>query len=501
LTAAAAYVGITEAGEDRFHEAIGEEDERFDGLFFAGVVTTGVYCRVVCPTPQRAKRENVRFFTSVAAAEGAGFRPCLRCHPERSAGTPVWGPFPPIVSRALNLIFEGALDEGDVASLARGVDLGPRQLRRLFNEHLGASPVAIAKTRRVHFARCLLDDSNLTITDVALAAGFGSLRQFNHDFRRTFGRSPRDVRRRPDKARDGWVTIALPYRPPLDWSRMIEFLRARATPGVELVSHDRYRRTIELAGEVGEIELAIVPDKPRLALRVSVAALVRRGLLRRVTSRARRIFDLDADPVRICADLERSQILAPLVRARPGLRVPGAWDPYELAVRTVLGQQISVRAATTLSGRLAAAYGRAVTGDNGGLTHCFPKPEVLATADLRAIGATAAQERAIHALSSAIVAQQLELDASRGLDDFAKRLRELPGIGPWTAQYVAMRALAEPDAFPAGDLGLRRALGKDGRPISAKAVEEISEDWRPWRAYAALYLWTSSNAARRQAKP
>ena len=486
--------------EDRFYEAIREEDERFDGLFFSGIVTTGVYCRVVCPTPQPAKRENIRFFTSVAAAEGAGFRPCLRCHPERSAGTPVWGPFPPIVSRALGLIFDGALDNGDVESLAHRVGLGSRQLRRLFNEHLGAPPVAVAKARRVHFARCLLDESNLPITDVALAAGFGSLRQFNHDFRKTFGRSPKEVRRRPEKTRDGWVAISLPYRPPLDWPRMIEFLQARATPGVEIVSHDRYRRTIEVGGEVGEIELAVVPDKPRLALRVSIPAAAQPGLLRRLTSRARRIFDLDADPVRIGAELKRSKIIAPLVSARPGLRVPGAWDPFELAVRAIVGQQISVRAATTLSGRLAAAYGQPSEGDNGGLTHFFPKPEALASADVRAIGATGAQERAIRAISTAVAKEELQLDAARGVDDFAKRFCELPGVGPWTAQYVAMRALGEPDAFPAGDLGLCRALGEQDQPISATESEKISEDWRPWRAYAALYLWTSSAAARRQAK-
>jgi AraC family transcriptional regulator of adaptative response / DNA-3-methyladenine glycosylase II len=496
LSAVTTDTGTREASEDRFYEAIRQEDQRFDGLFFSGVITTGVYCRVVCPTPQPAKRENIRFFTSVAAAEHAGFRPCLRCHPERSAGTPVWGPFPAIVSRALALIFDGALDDEDVESLARRVGLGSRQLRRLFNEHLGASPIAVAKARRVHFARCLLDESALSITDIALAAGFGSLRQFNHDFRKTFGRSPNEVRRRPEKTRDAWVTSALSYRPPLDWPRMIEFLQARATPGVEIVGHDRYRRTIEVGGEVGEIELAVVPNKPRLTLRISAQSAAHPGLLRRVTCRARRIFDLDADPVRICADLQGSPILAPLVRARPGLRVPGAWDPFELAVRAVLGQQISVRAATTLSGRLAAAYGQPFEADNGGLTHLFPKPEALATADLRAIGATSAQERAIRAISTAVAKEELVLDASRGLDDFAERFRELPGIGPWTAQYVAMRALGEPDAFPASDLGLRRALGEAVRPISATKLEKISEDWRPWRAYAALYLWTSSAGGR-----
>jgi AraC family transcriptional regulator of adaptative response / DNA-3-methyladenine glycosylase II len=320
--------------EDRLYQAIQEKDERFDGLFFSGVVTTGVYCRVVCPVPQPARRKNIRFFTSVAAAEGAGFRPCLRCHPERSAGTPVWGPFPPVVSRALGLIFDGALDNGDVELLAGRVGLGSRQLRRLFNEHLGASPLAVAKTRRVHFARCLIDETNLSITDVALAAGFRSVRQFNHDFHKTFGRSPKEARRRPESAADGSIAISLRYRPPLDWPRMVEFLQPRATPGVEIVSHDRYLRAVEINGEAAEIDVLVVPDRPLLVLRVRTPS---QAPLRRLAAQARQVFDLDADPVRITADLAQSGLLAPLVSARPGLRVPGAWDPFELSVRAVLG--------------------------------------------------------------------------------------------------------------------------------------------------------------------
>src|SRR2546425_971733 len=311
--------------EDRLYRAIQEKAERFDGLFFSGIVTTGVYCRVVCPAPRPARRENIRFFTSVAAAEGAGFRPCLRCHPERSAGTPVWGPFPPVVSRALGLIFDGALDEGGVEGLARRVGLGSRQLRRLFNEHLGASPLAVAKARRVHFARCLLDETDLSVTDVALAAGFHSIRQFNHDFRKTFGRSPKEVRRRPEGAARGSIAISLRYRPPLDWPRLVEFLQPRATPGVEVASHDRYRRAVDIGGQGCELEIALVVDEPRLVLRVHSRSKAR---LWHLADRARRAFDLDADPARIDADLARSEVLAPLVRARPGLRVPRAWDPF-----------------------------------------------------------------------------------------------------------------------------------------------------------------------------
>jgi AraC family transcriptional regulator of adaptative response / DNA-3-methyladenine glycosylase II len=487
----------TKANEDRLYQAIQEKDGRFDGLFFSGVVTTGVYCRAVCPVPRPAKPENVRFFTSVAAAEGDGFRPCLRCHPERSAGTPVWGPFPAVVSRALGLIFDGALDDGDVEGLARRVGIGSRQLRRLFNEHLGAPPLAVAKSRRVHFARCLIDDTDLAITDVAFAAGFNSVRQFNHDFRKTFGRSPKEVRRRPEKATDGRIAISLPYRPPLDWPRMVEFVQPRTTPGVEVVSHNRYRRSVEIDGEAGEIELVLVPDQPRLVLRMLTPS---RAPLRRVATKARRLFDLDADPMRIAADLGSSDIFAPLVKARPGLRVPGAWDAFELSVRAVLGQQISVRAATTLAGRLVETYGRPIDGSAGGLTHLFPRPQALAEADLRSIGATGSQERAIRAISAAVAVGELALDASRGLEDFVERFCRLPGVGPWTAHYVAMRGLREPDAFPAGDLGLRRALGDRGRPMSASALAKLSEQWRPWRAYAAMYLWMSPRTTRKGGK-
>jgi AraC family transcriptional regulator of adaptative response / DNA-3-methyladenine glycosylase II len=483
--------------EQRLHRAKREKDERFDGLFYSGIVTTGVYCRAVCPVARPAKPENVRFFTSVAAAEGAGFRPCLRCHPERSAGTPVWGPFPAVVSRALGLIFDGALDEGGVEGLARRIGLGSRQLRRLFTEHVGAAPLAVAKARRVHFARCLIDETDLAITDVAFAAGFKSVRQFNHDFRKTFGRSPKEIRRHPERMADGRIAISLPYRPPLDWPRMVEFVQPRTTPGVEVLSHDRYRRTVEIDGEAGEIELALIPDEPRLMLRMLTPS---RAPLERVATQARRLFDLDADPMRIAADLGRSDILAPLVKRRPGLRVPGAWDPFELSVRAVLGQQINVRAATTLGGRLVEAYGRPLDGSVGGLTHLFPRPQALADADLRRIGATSSQERAIRAISRAVAAGELALDASRGLDDFVERFSGLPGVGPWTAHYVAMRGLREPDAFPAGDLGLRRALGDRGRPMSTSALARLSEQWRPWRAYAAMYLWMSPRTTRKGGK-
>lgn len=452
-------------GEDRFYQAMLEQDGRFDGLFLSGIVTTGVYCRAVCPVPRIANRENVRFFTSVAAAEGAGFRPCLRCHPERSAGTPVWGPFPPVVSRALGLIFDGALEEGNIESLARRLGVGSRQLRRLFNEHLGASPLAVAKALRVHFASCLLEETELSISEVALASGFRSIRQFNHDFLKTFGRSPTKIRHHPRAASDGSITISLPYRPPLDWPRMIAFLQPRVMPGVEVVSRDCYRRAIEIDGEPADLEVVVVPDQPVLLLRLHAAG--RSGAwLHRLVGQARRMFDLDADPLRIAGDLGGSAVLGSLIEARPGLRVVGAWDRFELAVRAVLGQQISVRAATTLTRRLVHGYGCPVEGAGTVTTHLFPAPAALADADLRSIGATSSQEGAIRAIATAVATHELRLDASKGLEEFVERFCRLPGVGPWTAHYVAMRALGEPDAFPPGDLGLRRALANDSRPLS-----------------------------------
>lgn len=475
--------------EAEFQRARDAGDLRYDGCFFAAVVTTGVYCRVVCPAPA-PKLENVRLFASAAAAQAAGFRPCRRCHPERAADAPAWSEYPPVLSRALRLIAEGVLDGNDVETLAARLRIGSRHLRRLFVEHLGAPPLAIAKARRVHFARRLLDETDLPVADIAFASGFGSVRQFNHDLRRTFGRPPRELRRaRAVATREDGLTLRLPYRPPLDWPKMIAFLQPRAIPGIEVAEHDRYRRTIEIDGEPAVLELRIVREAPYLTLRVRAPRTMQ---LPALVERARRVFDLNADPVAIGEQLGADALLGPMLRTRPGLRVPGAWDPFEVAVRAVLGQQISVRAATTLAGRLVQAHGTpAEQLAEPGLTRLFPRPEVLAEADLGAIGMTGQQARAITALADAVAAGKLTFDLASGLDEFVARLCDLPGIGPWTAQYVAMR-LGEPDAFPAGDLGLRRAAGVTQAALASKA-----DAWRPWRAYAAMYLWTSNGGGSR----
>ncbi|MCH8333926.1 DNA-3-methyladenine glycosylase 2 family protein, partial [Candidatus Sumerlaeota bacterium] len=454
-------------------------DARFDGRFFIGVKTTGIYCRPICPVRPPQSR-NVRFYPSAAAAAEAGFRPCLRCRPESSPGTPAWLGTSATVSRALRLIGAGALDRGDVEELAARLGIGPRHLSRLFLTHLGASPVAVAQTRRLHFAKKLIDETGLPMTQVALAAGFGSIRRFNAVFLKTYGRSPSSLRKSTTRRDEGSFHLRLPYRPPLNWEALIEFLAGRAIPGVEEVDGETYRRTIALEGSSGTIEVR--PGKQENTLEVRIQFPAPRSLFT-IVERVRRIFDLGADPAEISAHLGRDPRLAPVLRAYPGLRVPGAWDGFEVSIRAILGQQISVKAATTLSGRLARAFGIALDhGNCGSLNVLFPSPEALAKADLSRIGLTKARRRAIGHFASAVHRGQIVFDGSMPLDDVVSELCRLPGIGDWTAQYVAMRALGEPDAFPASDLALLRAAANGAETFTAKSLRQRAERWRPWRA-------------------
>jgi len=400
------------------------------------------------------------------------------------------------VCRALQLIGQGALDEAGVDELATRLGVGGRHLRRLFDTHVGASPVAIARSRRAHFARRLLDETDLSVAEIAFASGFTSLRQFNRTMLDTFRYPPtglRERRRRNDRIPgDAGLSVRLVYRPPLDWTTTIRYLAARAIPGVESVDERRYRRTIAWDGKPGVIEL--VPDAGDSHL-VLTTYLPDVGGLIHVVERARRIFDLGADPVAVNEALRRDPALAPLVAARPGLRVPGAWDPYELAVRAVLGQQVSVAAATNLAGKVAAAFGTPADWSDPALTRVFPRPEVLADADLSTIGMPARRAEAVRALAGAVAANELALDGAQGLDALVAQLCALPGIGPWTAHYIAMRACGEPDAFPAGDLGLRKAAGNGSGPLDEASLEARSKAWRPWRAYAAMHLWCAPTTA------
>ena len=466
---------------ESMYRAMESRDRRFEGHFVIGVQTTGVYCRPGCPA-RIPRRQNVRFYASSAAAEEHGLRACLRCRPDASPAAPVAVGTPTTVARGVRLIADGALDGAGVDALADRLGVTARHLRRLFEQHLGASPLAVARTRRTHFARKLLEETALPMTEVAHASGFASLRRFNVAVRAAFHMTPTELRRRRrasvEPSDPGALLLRLPYRAPLAYAELLAFLAARAIPGVERVESGSYARTVELGGRAGSIDVRQDPDGRHL--RLAVRGVVGADLLATVT-RVRRLFDLDAQPSIIDAHLRRDPRLASSVRAHPGLRVPGAWDAFEVAVRAVLGQQVTVAGARTLARRLVERFGAPVPDGRDGLTHLFPTPAALARADVAAIGLPGARADALRGLARALHADPRAIES----------LESLGGIGPWTAAYVAMRAGRDPDALPASDLVLRRVLaGADGVAPTARAVETMSEPWRPWRAYAALHLWT-----------
>jgi len=476
---------------DACYRAIELRDARFDGRFFTAVKTTGTYCRPVCPA-RTPRSENVTFYPTAAAAQEAGFRPCLRCRPETAPDTGAWRGTSNTVSRALALIELGALDEGSVDALAGRLGLGERQLRRLCRQHLGASPVAVAQTRRVLLAKQLIHETFLPMTEIAFAAGFGSIRRFNETFLALFGRAPCALRRGsgPEISANpgGEISLLLRYQPPYDWPGMLEFLRLRAIPGIERVVENCYSRTIQLEGLQGIVSIRPAEDN---ALRARIRFPKLSALLV-IIARLRRVFDLAADPLPISAHLAKDPALVPLVATRPGLRVPGAWDGFELAIRAVLGQQITVPAAVRLAGRLVATHGEPLAEPDRDLTHVFPRPEVLALADLTTLGMPRSRAATLSAVAAAVVADPDLFCASRGLDEAIQRLQSIRGVGEWTAQYIALRQLREPDAFPAADVGLMRALADlEGRRRSSRELVGRADQWRPWRAYAAQHLWAS----------
>ena len=478
---------------DACYRALATRDARFDGRFFTAVRSTGVYCRPVCPA-RTPKRENCWFVACAAAAQEAGFRPCLRCRPEASPGTPAWLGTSATVSRALRLIGEGALDRGSVEELAGRLGIGERHLRRLFHAHLGASPLTVAQTRRVLFAKKLLDETGLPLAQVALASGFSSVRRFNDAMASTYGVPPGQLRRSRSYRRSAGgsvLELKLPYRPPLHWDALMAYLARRAIPGVEQVTPHAYRRTLRLGALTGRVEVRPAPGQHHLVARLQLS---QPGSLIEAAERLRRLFDLGADPQAIGEHLGRDAKLRGALAAQPGVRVPGAWDGFELAVRVILGQQVSVRGASTLAGRLVQSFGgklpEAGEPAREGPVYLFPTAETLAEAPVTEIGVPGVRARAISALAAAAAGGEVTLDGTCDPDETMARLRELPGVGDWTAQVIAMRALGEPDAFPAGDLGLRRALGDGAELASARHVARAAERWRPWRGYAAMLLWT-----------
>ncbi len=482
---------------DLCYRAVKARDARFDGRFFTAVKTTGIYCRPICPA-RTPKRENVIFYRTAAAAQEAGFRPCLRCRPETSPDFGAWYGVSNTVSRALALIEAGALDEGGVDALAERLGVGDRQLRRLFHQHLGASPIAVAQTRRILLAKQLIHETGLSMVEVALAAGFGSVRRFNETFRQLYNRPPIALRRtRHTPAAVGAVTLRLPYKAPFDWDAMLAFLAPRAIDGVEAISDDSYARAICVSGVKGAF-IARPAGNNRLTIILHSQKL---EALPAIIARLRRLFDLTADPVAIGDHLSKDARLAMLVAARPGLRVPGAWDGFEVGVRAILGQQITVAAAINIASILAAQYGETLDQQIPGfptLTRLFPFAETLAKADLSWLPIPKVRAASLSALAAAAATDSRLFGPKASLDEAIAALRRLPGIGEWTAQYIAMRELREPDAFPAADIGLMRAMEDEAgvRPTATNLAAH-AQAWRPWRAYAAMHLWVAE--AERQA--
>lgn len=476
------------------YRAVLARDARYDGRFFTCVRTTRIYCRPVCPA-QPPLFENCRFVVTAAAAQEAGYRPCLRCRPESSPGLGVWNGTSAVVTRAVRLIEGGALDHGNVEHLAARLGVGGRQLRRLFREHLGASPVTLAQTRRVHLAKQLIHETSLPMTEVALASGYGSIRRFNESFRAMFGREPRELRKRAGSAlSSGKISLLLAYRPPYDWEAMLAFLAQRAIPGVEAVTDGIYSRTIQIEEAIGSIQVSHEPRANSLRVNVSFPEV---KALPGIVSRIRRLFDLGADTLSIGEILGRDAALSPLVTCRPGLRLPGAWDGFEIGVRAILGQQVSVAAATRLAGRLVTAFGRPLGPglEQLGLTHVFPSPAQLAAGNVAAIGMPEQRGIAIRELAAAVTGNPRLFEPYADLSTAIEVLTRLPGVGVWTANYIAMRVMAENDAFLADDVALHRILSLGTGRSAAQGLLKRAEHWRPWRAYAVVHFWTAEAQA------
>jgi AraC family transcriptional regulator, regulatory protein of adaptative response / DNA-3-methyladenine glycosylase II len=520
--------------DERWYQAAISKDARFDGVFFIGVSSTGIYCRPSCPaiTP---KREHMRYYRTAAAAQEAGYRACKRCRPDASPGSPEWNIRADVVGRAMRLIADGVVDRDGVAGLAGRLGYEQRQVRRLITAELGAGPLAIARAQRAQTARVLTETTTLPLSEIAFAAGFTSIRQFNDTMRAVFAVTPTDLRDRAarggagmgsrgkamgsggkarprqarrvlrlagpmsDPAAPGLIRLRLPYRAPVDLDRMLGFLAARAIPGVESVEDGWYRRTLLLPNGTGLMSVGSPGgDAGYIDCELQLEDL--RDLTAAV-QRCRRLLDLDADPETVSASLAASgPVLAPLVLARPGRRVPGHVDGNELALRAVLGQQVSVAAARRLGARLVATYGKPLERPEGTLTHCFPTAETLAAADPATLPMPRARAAALTGLAAALASGDLSLDPGAERDRAEAQLLTLPGIGPWTTAYIRMRALSDPDAFLSSDAGVLEALGRlgavpaGGRGPAARAragrlAAELAESWRPWRSYAVQHLW------------
>ncbi|NUS72852.1 MAG: DNA-3-methyladenine glycosylase 2 family protein [Corynebacteriales bacterium] len=469
---------------DLCYRALASRDARFDGWFFAGVTSTGIFCRPSCPAT-KPRRENTRFYPSAAAAINAGFRACLRCRPDAVPGSPEWNVRTDVVARGMRLIASGI---ESVDHLAQQLGYSTRQLGRLFTAELGVGPLAVARTQRAQTARILIETTAMPFTEVAFAAGFSSIRQFNDTIRAIFGRTPSELRQRAGNRPDSTagITLRLPYRSPLDSDTLFAFLAARAIPGIEQFTANGYRRVLTLAHGTGIVELT--PQPGHIHCRLALADV--RDLAVAV-ARVRRLCDLDADPVAIDEALSEDPALAPSIRNHPGMRLPGAADPHELAIRAVLGQQISVAAARTLARRLAERYGTPLDVEQQGLTRQFPTAEALASADSSDWPMPIRRRQTLQILCAALADGEVRLDAGADPHEAQREMMALPGIGPWTASYITIRALSAPDTFLSGDLGVRRGAAAIGLPSNPRELATYAERWRPYRSYAVFHLWNA----------
>ncbi|WP_460528763.1 DNA-3-methyladenine glycosylase 2 family protein [Flindersiella endophytica] len=470
---------------EQCYRAAESKDSRFDGWIYIAVTSTGIYCRPSCPA-MMPKFKNCRFFPTAAACQEAGFRACRRCQPDAVPGSPDWDLRADVAARAMRLVNDGVVERDGVAGLAGRLGYTTRHLGRLLTEELGAGPLALARARRAHTARLLLQTTSLPITDVAFAAGFGSVRQFNDTIKAVFAATPSDVRSKatPDQT-NGSIVLRLPYRAPYDADAVWSFFEARAVPGLEEIAGPIYRRALRLHHGNAVLELEPANGYIRCALRLTDLRD-----LGSAVARARRLLHLDADPAGTLDVLSGDELLGPLVQSRPGLRVPGSVDPFETAVRAVIGQQVSLAAARTVAGRLVLAYGEPLAEPAGTVLRTFPSPEALADADPADFAMPKARSRTIRELAAAVAGGDVVLDPGVDRADAMKQLLALPGVGPWTAEYVALRGLGDPDAFPGTDLGIRHSLVSLGIPDDPATITALATRWKPLRSYAAQHLWT-----------
>jgi AraC family transcriptional regulator of adaptative response / DNA-3-methyladenine glycosylase II len=463
-------------------------DPRYDGIFFIAATSTKLYCRPSCPARQ-PKRENVRFYPTAAAAQSAGFRACKRCRPDAAPGSPEWNWRADRVARAMRLIADGTINREGVPGLARRLGFSERHLRRLLAEQVGASPIALARAQRANTARLLIESTAMPFADAAFAAGFHSVRQFNDTIRHVFASTPSEMRHRSAGGSPrplGVVELRLSCRDPFDGAALLRFLEVRAVPGLEEVSGNTYRRALTLAHGTGVVELTPEARAVRCVLRLDDL----RDLATAV-ARCRRLLDLDADPQAIAEALGRDEVIGRLVRTRPGLRMPGCVEGDELALRAVLGRHVSLRAAQKRVARLVETFGTPLEEPLGTVTHLFPAPAVLAQADPKTLAGLGPARDALQTLAARLASGEINIDAGSDQTEALTRLLAIPGIGPWTTACVAMRGFHDPNAFPHGDADLRRALNALGRPDDPRSLADLQQRWRPWRAYAALQLWTS----------